>query len=118
MESKPFGVQSIPEVPTWTRRLQLSWRSPASHTRIGFQDQNAAERPRITTWCLILLSVLGLSATVCAQKAKDSWSNLNGLKAGQGIELIESSMKSHSGQFVAVTDQMLSLQKKAPDVSI
>jgi hypothetical protein len=118
MESKPFGAQSIPEVPTRARRLQLSWRSPASHPRIGFQDQNAAAQPRITTWCLILLSVLGLSATVCAQKAKDSWSNLNGLRAGQGIEVIESSMKSHSGQFVTVTDEMLSLQEKGSDVSI
>jgi hypothetical protein len=122
MESKPFGAQSIPEVPTRARRLQLSWRSPASHTRIGFQDQNAAAQPRITTWCLILLSVLGLSATVCAQKAKDSWSNLNGLRAGQGIEAIESSRKSQSGQFVTVTvtvtDEMFSLQEEGSGVSI
>jgi len=118
MESKPFGVQSTPEVPARAQRPQISRRSPASHTRIGFQDQNAAEQPRITTRCLILLSVLGLSATVCAQKSKDSWSNLDRLKEGQGIQVVESNMKNHSGKFVSVTDESLSLQEKGSDVSI
>jgi hypothetical protein len=67
-------------------------------------------------WILVFL--LALPAALCAQKAKDSWSNLNGLKAGQGIEVIESSMKSHSGQFVTVTDEMLSMQEKGTDISI
>jgi hypothetical protein len=66
----------------------------------------------------ILVLFLGLPATLCAQKANDSWSNLNRLKAGQGIEVIESSMKNHSGQFVTVTDEMLSLQEKGSDVSV
>lgn len=67
---------------------------------------------------LILMLLLGFPATVCAQKAKDSWSNLNGLKPGQGIEVIESSMMHHSGRFVTVTDEMLSLQEKGSQVSI
>jgi len=67
-------------------------------------------------WMLVFL--LALPAALCAQKAKDLWSNLNRLKAGQGIEVIESNMKSHSGQFVTVTDEMLSLQEKGSDVSL
>lgn len=120
MKNKLFGVQSIPEVTeNWAQWRQISGRSSASHTGIELQDQTAGWRQRITSWrCLVLLFVVGLPAMVCAQKAKDSWPNLNGLKAGQGIEVIESSMKSHSGQFVTVTDEMLSLQEKGSDISI
>jgi hypothetical protein len=67
-------------------------------------------------WMLVFL--LALPAALCAQKAKDSWSNLNRLKEGQGIEVIESNMKSHSGRFVTVTEESLSLQEKGSDVSI
>ena len=55
---------------------------------------------------------------MCAQKDKGSWSDLNRLKSGQRIEVIETNMKSHSGRFVAVTDDVLSLQEKGSDVSI
>lgn len=67
---------------------------------------------------LILLLLFGLPAAVCAQKDKGSWSDLNRLKSGQRIEVIETNMKSHSGRFVAVTDDVLSLQEKGSDVSI
>jgi hypothetical protein len=67
---------------------------------------------------LILLLFLGFPATVRAQKANDSWSNLNGLKAGQGIEVIETSMKHHGGQFVSVADEMLTLKEKGSDISL
>ena len=67
-------------------------------------------------WMLVFL--LALPAALGAQKTKDSWSNLNRLKAGQGIEVIESNMKSHSGRFVTVTDELLLLQEKGSDVSI
>ena len=42
-------------------------------------------------WMLVFL--LALPAALCAQKARDPWSNLSGPKAGQGIEVIESGMK-------------------------
>src|SRR5580704_6011059 len=72
------------------------------------------------TLCSYFLAVLflGLPSVVCAQNAKEAWSNLNRLKSGQRIEVIESSMKSHNGRFVAVTDEVLSLQEKGLDVSI
>jgi hypothetical protein len=120
MKRRLLGVQSIPKVAeNRAQRCQVSWRSSASYTGIDLQDRTAGWSQRITALrCLVLLFVVGPAATVCAQKAKDSWSNLNGLKTGQGIEVIESSMKSHSGEFVTVTDEMLSLQEKGSDVSI
>ena len=55
---------------------------------------------------------------MCAQKPEEQWSNLNRLKAGQRIEVIETNMKSHSGRFVTVTEESLSFQEKGSDVSI
>lgn len=66
----------------------------------------------------VAVLVLGLPSVVCAQNAKGAWSDLNRLKSGQRIEVIESSMKSHNGRFIAVTDEVLSLQEKGADVSI
>ena len=43
---------------------------------------------------------------------------MRGLKVGQGIEVIESSMKHHGGEFVNVSDEVLTLQEKGSDVSV
>jgi hypothetical protein len=59
-----------------------------------------------------------LPAVLCAQKQKGSWSDLNGLKAGRGIDVIESSMKHHAGEFINVTDEVLTLQEGGSDISI
>jgi hypothetical protein len=67
---------------------------------------------------LVLLLFLGLPAALCAQKQQGQWSDLNGLKAGQGIVVIESSMKHHDGEFISVTDEVLTLQEKGADVSV
>ena len=63
---------------------------------------------------LILVLLLGLAGALGAQTQQGSWSNLNRLKAGQGIEVIESSLKQHAGKFVAVTDESLTLKETAP----
>jgi hypothetical protein len=68
--------------------------------------------------CLVLVLFLGLPAALCAQKQQGSWSDLRGLKVGQGIEVIEASMKRHGGQFVSVSDDVLTLQEKGSDVSV
>jgi hypothetical protein len=67
---------------------------------------------------MVLVLVLGLPAALCAQKNQGSWSDLRGLKVGQGIVVIESSMKHHDGEFVSVTDEGLTLQEKGSDVSV
>ena len=68
--------------------------------------------------CMVLVFVLGLPAALCAQKQQGSWSDLRGLRVGQGIVVIESSMKNHGGEFVSVTDEVLTLQEKGSDISV
>jgi hypothetical protein len=67
---------------------------------------------------LVLVFVLGLPAARCAQKQQGSWSDLRGLRVGQGIVVIESSMKHHDGEFISVTDEVLTVQGKGSDVSV
>jgi hypothetical protein len=67
---------------------------------------------------LMLVLLLGLPAALWAQKQQGSWSDLRGLKVGQGIEVIESSMKRHGGEFVSVSDEVLTLQEKGSDISV
>ena len=67
---------------------------------------------------LNLVLLLGLAGTLGAQAQQGSWSSLNRLKAGQGIEVIESSLKQHVGKFVAATDESLTLKENGSDVSV
>jgi hypothetical protein len=62
-----------------------------------------------------LITAAPLSASAQTQ---GSWSNLERLKAGQGIEVIESSMKRHAGKFVTVTDALLTLKEDGSDLSL
>jgi len=43
---------------------------------------------------------------------------LDGLKAGQGVEVIDSRMKRYAGEFVSVTDESIPVRKSGSDVSI
>jgi hypothetical protein len=67
---------------------------------------------------MILVLFLGLPVALRAQTQQGSWSTLNRLKAGQGIEVIESSMKRHAGKFVTVSDELLTLKENGSDVSV
>jgi hypothetical protein len=67
---------------------------------------------------LILVLFLGLGGALGAQTQQGSWSNLNRLKAGQGIEVIESSLKRHTGKFVAVTDDLLTFKENGSGASV
>lgn len=67
---------------------------------------------------VFLLVLLGIPNALAAQTKHESWSNLNGLKAGQGIEVIESNMKRHAGEFVSVTDELLTFKEKGSDISV
>jgi hypothetical protein len=67
---------------------------------------------------LILVLSHGLAGALGAQTQQGSWSNLNHLKTGQKIEVIESKMKQHVGKFVTVTDELLTLKENGSDVSV
>jgi len=66
---------------------------------------------------MLLSFLLGSSSSLHAQTHKNSWSNLDGLKAGQRIEVIESKLNRHDGKFVAVTDGALTLKENGSDIS-
>ncbi len=67
---------------------------------------------------LILFLLLGVPAALGAQEQHGSWSNLNSLKAGRGIEVIDFTMKRHAGEFITATDESLTLKENGSDVSI
>ena len=67
---------------------------------------------------VLLLLLLGIPSALVAQTTSEPWSNLNRLKVGQGIEVVESSMKRHAGEFVSVQDEHLTLKEKGSDVSV
>lgn len=67
---------------------------------------------------LILFLFAGIPAMLVAQKQEGSWSNLTSVKAGRGIEVIDSKMKRHAGEFIAATDEALTLKENGSDVSI
>jgi hypothetical protein len=64
---------------------------------------------------LILILSVALPASIDAQQS--SWSNLNRLKAGQGIVVV-SGMTRHAGKFVSVTDELLTLDERGSEVSL
>jgi hypothetical protein len=66
----------------------------------------------------ILLLLLGFPVALGAQTRQGSWSNLNRLKPGQGVEVIESSMKRHAGYFVSISDQVFIFKEKGAEVSL
>lgn len=68
--------------------------------------------------CMVLVFILAVPAALCAQTQHGSWSDLRGLKIGQGIVVIETSMKRHDGEFISVSDDLFTLQEKGSDVSV
>lgn len=67
---------------------------------------------------LAVLMLFGIPAALVGQTPNGSWSNLNSLRAGQAIEVIESNMNRHAGEFISVTDELLTLKEKGSDLSI
>lgn len=74
--------------------------------------------PRALVRCLLLLLLLEVPSALVSQTQKRTWSNLDNLRAGQRIEVIESNMKRHAGEFVGVTDDLLTLKESGLDVSV
>lgn len=120
MKNKALAVQAILETTeNRAQGCQGSGHLEFFHARTATQDRKAYwSWPMISRPCLILVLFVGLPAALGAQAQQRQWSDLNGLKVGQGIEVIESNMKSHGGEFVAVTDEEITLREKSSDVSV
>jgi hypothetical protein len=98
---------------------QSSRHPPFLHIGNGPRDRKLSAAWLAISWpCLAIVFVVGLPAALGAQIQQDPWSKLTRLKAGQGIEVIESSMRNHNGKFVAVSDQALTLQEHGSEVSL
>jgi hypothetical protein len=120
MKSTALAVQSVPEATEKrAKRCEVSGHFSFLAARIEASVRPANRRRFVTSrTCLILVLFLELPAALWAQKQQGSWSDLRGLKVGQGIEVIESSMESHGGEFGSVSDEVLTLQEKGSDVSV
>lgn len=66
----------------------------------------------------VLIAVLGIPLLSHAQTPRNSWAQLNSLHAGQKIEIVETSLKKHSGTFSTVTDEVIQLREGGSDVGI
>ena len=66
----------------------------------------------------LLLFVLGLSCAAFAQTDLASWSDLSGLRAGQRIQVADTSAKKHSGNFVSFSDTAISYRETNGQQSI
>jgi hypothetical protein len=120
MKSKALLVRFIPGM-TENRAqcCQLSGHCRSANARIATQDRKTSwQRIMISRAFLILVLFLALPGLLCAQKQKGQWSDLNGLRAGQKVEVIESSMQRHGGEFIDVSDEVLTIQEGGSNVSI
>jgi hypothetical protein len=89
-------------------KIKLEIGHPSSR-----QQKNILREP-----FLMLVLFLGLPTALGAQTQQGSWSNLERLKAGQRIEVIESTLKRHAGNFVAVTSELLTLRENGSAVPV
>jgi hypothetical protein len=67
---------------------------------------------------LIFALLFGFPCALTAQTQQSSWSSLNRLKGGQGVEVVEAGLKHHSGKFATVTDDLLTFKENGSDVSV
>jgi hypothetical protein len=67
-----------------------------------------------------LLVVVCLMATPCVSRAqkRTAWDALNALRADEKIEVVEASLKRHRGNFVAVSEESITLRENAADQTI
>jgi hypothetical protein len=62
---------------------------------------------------LIVICALGTSCTSWAQRNPASWQNLNTLRAGEKVQVLESNSSKVSGTFLNVSDAAISIQREA-----
>jgi hypothetical protein len=65
-----------------------------------------------------LICVLGMTCTLWAQRGPASWQNLNTLRTGQRIQVIERNKRKVSGTFLNVSEAAISVQDEAGSEAI
>ena len=79
--------------------------SDTGSVRSSSPEEVVTMRVIVTTFLLLLVPRFGL-----AQSPQNNWDNLKQLQPGQKIEVVDTSMKSLQGPFVAVSEEALTLQ--------
>ena len=67
---------------------------------------------------LLVACLLMIPCVSRAQKTPASWDGLNALRAGDKVEVVETSLKKHTGTFAAVSEESLTLREGAAEQSI
>jgi hypothetical protein len=62
---------------------------------------------------VLLICILGIPCASWAQERGASWANLNALRAGQAIQIVELNEKKDSGTFVNVSDTAITYRDEA-----
>ena len=70
---------------------------------------------RVIETLLLLLMVPGFGL---AQSSQNNWDNLKQLRPGQKIEVVDTSMKSHRGPFVSISEEAITLQVGKSEESV
>jgi len=67
---------------------------------------------------MLFLCVLALPCVSSAQSNQSSWENLNTLRPGQKIEVVETNLKKDTGRFAAVSDDAIRINESTGEQSI
>ena len=72
--------------------------------------------------CLHIVSALLLSLCSAslhgADKPEEAWGNLNQLRGGQKIQVVQKSLKSQEGEFLRFSEEAISFRVQSNDVSV
>ncbi|MGB7023281.1 MAG: hypothetical protein WBD73_05730 [Candidatus Acidiferrales bacterium] len=67
---------------------------------------------------MLFFCVLALPCVSSAQSSQSSWENLNTLRPGQKIEVVETNLKKDTGTFAAVSDDAIGINESTGEQSI
>jgi hypothetical protein len=77
-----------------------------------------ARREATVRKVLLVLCAFALSNACWAQTDKATWENLNSLRPGQKIQVLEKVSGKHSGTFLSVDSQQIKLHEKTGDTAV
>ncbi len=67
---------------------------------------------------LLLVTTIFSISLPAQEPGEHSWGNLQQLRVGQKIEVVETNLKKHKGTFLSFSDEAISLRVKKDDVGV
>jgi hypothetical protein len=68
-------------------------------------------QPRLIRKLLITAFILGLPTCLPAQTNEASWGSLNRLRAGEKVEVVETTLTKHTGTFSTVSEESIEIRE-------